>query len=274
MSPLWPSTIRVLVLADRILAEYLSGGPRPHRQVVQQAFSGTEPQYFQVAMLSLLSQLPASRWQRIAVYLADRHVHMMVLPEPPMALSAADKEAYALAMLAQTYGEEARQWPFRMQDHRLPSPALLTAIPLLGQHTRSAAQAMTLFGQPRWLQHTIQPYVGALLTHSRLPEEGSVVIAEQGLVRLLHVKHRRVLHAAHWSGDVQDSASIADWLMRERTLLASEDSPCCWLAETTHRRAQQAGQALSTRLQGIQRLQWLSPVRAVTGLWQEVAHVA
>ena len=270
MSPLWPSTIRVLLLADRVLAEYLSGGPRPRRQVVQQPFAGSEPAHLQAAMQSLLSALPVSRWQRIALYLADQHVHMMLLPQPPMALSTADKQAYALALLAQTYGDEARHWPLRMQDPRLPAATLLTAIPLLGQYQTLRLQSQALFGQQRWLSHTIQPYAGALLSHTRLPGDGTVVIAEHAVTRLLHVQHGQVAHVAGWSGDVRDTNSIADWLMRERMLLGGADSPCFWLAETTHRQAQAAGRALSDSLRGRLPLRMLAPSRVISALWQEI----
>lgn len=277
MLRLWPST-RVLVLADRILAEQLSAGLHPQRKVAQLALSGSERSPLSTAIQALLAQLPTSRWQRLTVYVADQHVHMMLLPEPQMMLSASDQQAYAAAMLMQTYGDEARSWPFRMQDHRLPAPSLLAAIPMLAEDTLYDVQAQPPFGQSAWRLASIQPYSGALLQRTRLPDAGSVVIAEHRLVRLLQFKQQRLVHvsATVLTGDAV--LSLAEWIRRERSLIGAQDSPCYWLAEPQHRSAQRMGRALTETLAqsmaGKLRLQSLAPTRALTGLWQESAHVA
>jgi hypothetical protein len=241
--------------------------------VAQATWPGPEEQPLSAALQAVLAQLPATRWQRIEVYLADRHVHLLLLPAMAQSLqvfswSGEEQLAYARAVLMQTYGETARTWPFRLQDIRQPQDCLLAAIPAL----QSADLHELLKGSA--VQWSVQPYASALWAHTRLPESGSVLMAESQMLRLIQLKQGRIVHVSSLAVDLSDLASITAWLMRERTLLSVQASSCYWLIEPGCSVIAMTGGHIKQALSAHLPLQTLYAAHAVTTLWQEVMHVA
>lgn len=266
----WRGLTRVLVLADQLLAEYWPAGMRGHKVTAQTAWVGTD---LQSALRALLTQLPATRWQRIELYLADKHVHLLRLPAmaqtmQTLDLSGEEQQAYARALLMQTYGEDARGWPFRLQDSRQPQDSLLAAIPALQSLDLAALLAN------KAMQWSVQPYACALWACTRLPASGTVLTAEPHMLRLLQLTQGRVSHVASLSTNMADVAAIADWLMRERMLLGVQASTCYWLQEPGCETMAQHGRRLKQALSGQMPWQILLADRAVTSLRQESMHVA
>lgn len=266
----WLGITRVLVLSDQLRAEYWPAGIRSRRVTAQAAWSGTD---LQSALHALLAQLPATRWQRIELYLADKHVHLLRLPAMAQTMQTLDvsgqeQQAYARAMLMQTYGEAARAWPFRLQDIRQPQDSVLAAIPAL----QSEVLRALLMGKA--LQWSVQPYACALWAQTRLPAEGTVLTAESHMLRLLQLHQGHITYVASLAADVWDVETVSAWLMRERTLLGVQTSPVYWLMEPGCRAMATVGsrlkQASATQLPW----QTLYSARAMTTLWQEVMHVA
>jgi hypothetical protein len=270
----WCGLTRMLVTADNILAEYWAAGLQPRRVTAQATLEGTESLALQAAMTAVIAQLPATNWQRIEIYLADQHVHLMLLPAiqqsgQASALSGTELQAYARAMLLKTYGETAVQWPLRMQDVLQSHASLLATTPVL---QNMAAQ--TLIAPRKYLHMSVQPYTCALWAHSSLPADGTVVSAEPHMLRLLHLQQGEVTHVASLVSDLAEVDSMAAWLLRERTLLGVQASACYWLSEPGCEPVAAVGRRLSQHLAG--RLTWknLYSAEAITSLWQEVAHVA
>ncbi len=260
----------MLVLADQLLAEYWPAGLRSRRVLAQTAWVGTD---LQTALQALLAQLPATRWQRIELYLADKHVHLLRLPAMAQTMQALDfsgqeQQAYARAILMQTYGEAARAWPFRLQDLKQPQDSLLAAIPAL-----QALDLPALLAN-KAMQWAAQPYACALWARTRLPASGTVLTAEPHMLRLLHLAQGRISHVASLATNMTDVAPIADWLMRERTLLGAQASTCYWLQEPGCEAMVQRGRRLKQALSGQMPWQILLAERAVTSLHQEAVHVA
>lgn len=268
----WCGLTRILVLSDQLWAEHWSAGLRSRRVVAQAIWSDPEEQPLSTALQTVLAQLPATRWQRIEIYLADRHVHLLLLPAMAQSLqvfSWAGEEhlAYARAVLMQTYGETARAWPFRLQDIRQPQDCLLAAIPALQS---ADLQALLKENAVQW---TVQPYASALWAQTRLPENGTVLMAESRMLRLIQLEQGRIMHVSSLTVDVSDVAAITDWVMRERTLLGVQASSCYWLMEPGCGAMAMAGSHLKQALSADLSLQTLYAAHAVTTLWQEVMHV-
>ncbi len=269
----WCGLTRILILSDQLWAEHWPAGLRSRRVVVQVAWPGPQNQPLSAALQAVLAQLPATRWQRIEVYLADRHVHLLLLPAMAQSLqvfswSGEEQLAYARAVLMQTYGEPARTWPFRLQDIRQPQDCLLAAIPAL----QSTELHELLKGSA--VQWSVQPYASALWARTRLPESGSVLIAESQMLRLIQLEQGRIVHVSSLAVDLSDLASITAWLMRERTLLGVQASSCYWLMEPGCGAMAMAGSHLKQALSADLSLHTLYAAHAVTTLWQEVMHVA
>lgn len=269
----WCGLTRILVLSDQLWAEHWPAGLRSRRVVVQVAWSGPQDQPLSAALQAVLAQLPATRWQRIEIYLADRHVHLLLLPAMAQSLqvfswSGEEQLAYARAVLMQTYGETARTWPFRLQDIRQPQDCLLAAIPAL----QAADLHELLKGSA--VQWSVQPYASALWARTRLPESGSVLMAESQMLRLIQLEQGRIVHVSSLAVDLSDLASITAWLMRERTLLSVQASSCYWLIEPGCSAMAMTGGHVKQALSAHFPLQTLYAAHAVTTLWQEVMHVA
>lgn len=266
----WLGLTRVLVLSDSLLAEYWPAGLRSNRVVSQLAWSGTA---LSTALQALLAQLPSVRWQRVEVYLADRHVHLMQLPAVASSLqtfswSGEAQLAYARAVLIQTYGEPARAWPLRLQDLPEGQDCLLAAIPAL-QSVDLAA-----FLTKHAVQWSVQPYVSALWAQTGLPENGTVLTAESQMVRLLQFQHGRIVHVASLTVEMMDVEAITSWLMRERTLFGMQTSACYWLMEPGCDVMALTGSRLKQALSAHLSLQTLYAKNVVTTLWQEAMHAA
>ncbi|HSH86762.1 MAG TPA: hypothetical protein VK958_05855 [Methylophilus sp.] len=270
----WCGLTRVLVTADSVLAEHWSAGIQSRRVVAQDTLESMEPLALQAAMTAVISQLPSTDWQRIEIYLADQHVHLMLLPAIQQsgqanALSGAELQAYARAILLKTYGEAAVQWPLRMQDVLQSHASLLATTPVLQN-----IAAKTLVAPRKYLQLSVQPYACALWAHTRLPADGTIVSAEPHMLRLLQLQQGEITHVASLVSDLAEVDSMAAWLLRERTLLGVQASACYWLSEPACEPVAAVGRRLSQHLAG--RLTWknLYSANAITSLWQEVAYVA
>jgi hypothetical protein len=270
----WCGLTRVLVTADSVLAEHWSAGIQSHRVVAQVTLESMEPLALQAAMTAVISQLPSTDWQRIEIYLADQHVHLMLLPAIQQsgqanALSGAELQAYARAILLKTYGEAAVQWPLRMQDVLQSHASLLATTPVL-----QSIAVKTLVAPRKYLQLSVQPYTCALWAHTRLPVDGTIVSAEPHMLRLLQLQQGEITHVASLVSDLAEVDSMAAWLLRERTLLGVQASACYWLSEPACEPVAAVGRRLSQHLAG--RLTWknLYSANAITSLWQEVAYVA
>lgn len=269
----WLGLTRLLVLSDRLWAESWPAGLRSRRVVAQLEWPDSDVQPLASALQALMAKLPASRWQRIEIYLADRHAHVLQLPAMASSLltfswSGEEQLAYARAVLMQTYGEAARAWPLRLQDIREARDYLLATIPALQSVDLSALLTKHA------VQWSVQPYVSALWAQARLPEHGTVLTAESQMLRLLQLQHGHIVHVASLAVDLFEGETITAWLMRERTLLGVQASPCYWLMEPGCDVMALTGgrlkQALSTHLT----LQTLYAAHPVTTLWQEAMHVA
>ena len=108
----WCGLTRILVLSDQLLAEHWPAGVSPRRLLAQLDWAGNDAVSLAVALSALMEQLPATRWQRVEIFLADRHAHLLLLPSMAQSLqtfswSGEDQLAYARAVLMQTYGEAA-----------------------------------------------------------------------------------------------------------------------------------------------------------------------
>lgn len=270
----WCGLTRILVTADKVLAEYWSAGLQARRLTAHATLESMDPLALQTAMTAALAQLPATDWQRIEIYLADQHVHLMLLPAiqqsgQATALSGPELQAYARAMLLKTYGEAAVQWPLRMQDVPQSHASLLATTPVLQN-----IAAKNLLSPRKYLQLSLQPYACALWAHTPLPAEGTVVSAEPHMLRLLHLQQGEVTHVASLVSDLAEVDSMAAWLLRERTLLGVQAADCYWLSEPACEPVAAVGRRLSQHLAG--RLTWknIYSANAITSLWQEVAHVA
>jgi hypothetical protein len=270
----WCGLTRILVTADSLLAEHWPAGIQTRKTVAQARLESPEPFALQAAMTAVLAQLPATAWQRIEIYLADQHVHLMLLPAiqasgQASALSGSERLAYARAMLLNTYGEAAVQWPLRLQDV-LPSHACLLATTPLLQNLA----LKNLLAPRKYLQLSVQPYACALWAHSRLPESGTVVSAEPHMLRLLQLQQGEITHVASLVGDLSDVENMAAWLLRERTLLGVQASPCYWLSEPACEPVAAIGRRLAQHLAASLACKNLYAAHAITTLWPEVAHVA
>jgi hypothetical protein len=266
----WLGLTRVLITADRLLAEHRPAGLRTRRLTAQSNWTGTD---LQTALPALLSQLPASRWQRIEIYLADKHVHLLRLPAMTQSLQTLDisgqeQQAYARAVLMQTYGEAARAWPFRLADIQQPQDSLLVAMPALQTLNSNALLAS------KAMQWSVQPYVCALWAHTRLPASGTVLTAEPHMLRLLQLEQGQVTHVASLTTEMTEVEAMAAWLLRERTLLGVQASPCYWVSEPACAPVAAIGRRLSQQLAGQLPWQVLYAANQVTSLWPEVVHVA
>jgi hypothetical protein len=266
----WCGLTNVLVTADRLLAEHRPAGLRTRSLTAQSSWNGTD---LQAALPALLSELPASRWRRIEVYMADKHVHLLRLPAmthsvQSLDVSGQEQQAYARAMLMQTYGEAARAWPFRLQDIQQPQDSLLVAIPALASLDISALLASHA------MQWSVQPYASALWAQTRLPVSGTVLTAEPQMLRLLQLDHGRMIHVASLATEMADVDAMAAWLMRERTLLGVQASSCYWLLEPGCQAVEKTGRQLKQVLSGQVSWQVLLASRAVAPWRQELAHVA
>lgn len=266
----WLGLTRVLITADRLLAEHRPAGLRTRRLTAQSNWTGTD---LQTALPALLSQLPASRWQRIEIYLADKHVHLLRLPAMTQSLQTLDisgqeQQAYARAVLMQTYGEAARAWPFRLADIQQPQDSLLVAMPALQTLNLNALLAS------KAMQWSVQPYVCALWAHTRLPASGTVLTAEPHMLRLLQLEQGQVTHVGSLTTDMTEVEAMAAWLLRERTLLGVQASPCYWVSEPACAPVAATGRQLSQQLAGQLPWQLLYAANQVTSLWPEVVHVA
>nr|WP_228522907.1 hypothetical protein [Methylophilus sp. 14] len=261
---------RVLVTADQLLAAHRPAGLRTRRLTAQSRWNGTD---LQAALPALLSQLPASRWRRIEVTIADKHVHLLRLPAMTQSvqsldLSGQEQQAYARAILMQTYGEAARAWPFRLQDIQQPQDSLLVAIPALASLDINALLARHA------MQWSVQPYASALWANTRLPATGTVLTAEPQMLRLLQLDQGHMTHVASLATEMTDVNAMAAWLMRERTLLGVQASSCYWLLEPGRQVMEKTGRSLKQALSGQVSWQVLPASRAVAPCQQELAHVA
>jgi hypothetical protein len=270
----WCGLTRILVTADSVLAEHWPGGIHSRREVAHAPLDSTEPLALQAAITAVFAQLPATDSQRIEIYLADQHVHLMLLPAiqqsgQTTALSGTELQAYARAMLLKTYGEAAVQWPLRMQDVPQSHASLLATTPVLQN-----IAAKNLVSPRKYLHLSVQPYACALWAHTSLPADGTVVSAEPHMLRLLHLQQGEVTHVASLVSDLAEVDSMAAWLLRERTLLGVQAADCYWLSEPACEPVAAVGRRLSQHLAG--RLTWknIYSANAITSLWQEVAHVA
>lgn len=278
MSPLWPEfsildLTRILVLSDQLQAEHIPAGIRPRRVSAATAWSGADAPALQQALHALLAQLPHTRWQKIALYFADQHVHLLRLPAMTQGLQAfdwagQDQQAYARAMLMQTYGEAARDWPFRLQDVCQPQDSLLVAIPVLQSLDWHALLS------PHAMQWQVQAYACALWANTPLPKTGTVLTVEPQMLRLLQLEQGRIMHVAGLATHLDAVDTIADWVLRERTLLGVQASTCYWLTEPGSPELLKMGRTLKQALAGQVNWQLLQSVRPLTHLRQEVSHVA
>lgn len=269
----WLGLTRVLVLSDRLWAEYWLAGLRSRRVVAQIAWPDADVEPLASALQALMAKLPASRWQRIELYLADRHVHLLQLPAMASSLqtfswSGEEQLAYARAVLMQTYGEAARAWPSRLQDIRAARSCLLATIPAL-----QSVDLSTLLTKHA-VQWSVQPYVCALWAQARLPENGTVLTAESQMLRLLQFQHGHIVHVASLAVDLFEVEAITAWLMRERTLLGVQASACYWLMAPGCDVMALTGGRLKQALSAHLTLQTLYAAHPVTTLWQEAMHVA
>ena len=266
----WCGLTRVLVTADQLLAAHRSAGLRTRRLTAQSRWNGAD---LQTALPALLSQLPASRWRRIEVTIADKHVHLLRLPAMTQSVQSLDvsgqeQQAYARAILMQTYGEAARAWPFRLQDIQQPQDSLLVAIPGLASLDINALLARHA------MQWSVQPYASALWANTRLPASGTVLTAEPQMLRLLQLDQGHMTHVASLATEMTDVGAMAAWLMRERTLLGVQASSCYWLLEPGCQAMEKTGRHLKQALSGQLSWQVLPASRAVAPCRQELAHVA
>lgn len=261
---------RVLVTADRLLAEHRPAGWHAARQTAQLHWTGTP---LQAALPALLSQLPASRWRCIDVYVADHHVYLLRLPAMMQSMQAMDihgqeLQAYARAVLMQTYGDVARSWPFRLADIQPQQDRLLAAIPALQTLDLNVLLA------PHAIQWTVQPYASALWARTRLPARGTLLTAEPNMLRLLQLDQWQMTHVASLATNGGDEKVMAAWVLRERTLLGVQATPCYWIVEPACHAMAQAGQRLKQVLSGQVAWHVLPAASAITPLIQESAHVA
>lgn len=270
----WCALTRVFVTGDQLLAEHIPAGIRSRKVVAKSALESLEPLALQAAMSALIKQLPATDWQRMEIYLADQHVHLMALPAVHNSgngagLSNSEQSAYARVLLMQTYGDAAGAWPFRIQDVPQSQSSLLVTIPALQGLT-----LQTLLTPRKYVQVSVQPYATALWSQSKLPPDGSVVTAEPQMLRLLQLQNGAVLHVSSLTSDVSDTDAVSAWLLRERMLLGAQATPCYWLSESGCVSANEAGRRLSKALAGQLSMQQLQSNRAITSLWPEVKHSA
>lgn len=269
----WCGLTRILVLSDQLLAEHWSAGVRSRRVLAQLDWPGSDVLPLATALAALMGQLPTTRWQRVEVYLADRHAHLLLLPAMAPSLqtfswSGEEQLAYARAVLMQTYGEAARDWPFRLQDIRQPQNCVLAALPAL-----QSVDLPSLFSG-KAIQWSVQPYASALWAQARLPETGSVLTAESNMLRLLQLHQGHIIHIASLAADMADPGAMTAWLLRERTLLGVQNTPCYWLIAPDCPVMAAKGSRLKQALSAYLPLQTMYSAKAVTTLWQEAAHVA
>ena len=257
---------RVLVAADQLVAEHWSAGWRPRKQLARQPWQGDD---LLAALQGLLAQLPASRWRHLTLALADDAVHWLHLPAMASSLQGADvggheQQAYAQALLMQTYGEAARHWPFRLQDSHPSQHRLLAALP------RLSPPAINRWLATQAIQWSIQPYASLLWAQARLPQHGTLLTAEPQLLRLLQWQAGQVVHVASVRYAYHEAYDVAAWILRERLLLGGQSSPCYWL-ETGASTATRFGQRLKQALPAA--LAW-QPLRveAGYGALHEAAH--
>ncbi|HSI46571.1 MAG TPA: hypothetical protein VK950_10340 [Methylophilus sp.] len=270
----WCGLTRILVTSASVLAEHWPVGFQSRRQLAQAALENLEPIALQTALGSVLAQLFKTSWQHIEIYFADQHVHLMLLPAieqsgQASALSSNEQQAFARAMLINTYGEAAVQWPFRHQDAWQSGATLLATIPALQTLT-----AQNLISPRKYLHLSVQPYACALWAQTRLPANGTVITAEPHTLRLLQLEKGKIMHIASLATDISDLESITAWLLRERTLSGVHASACYWLNEQNNQLMLEAGRCLAQHLAGQLKLQTLQSTRAITSLWWEALHVA
>ncbi len=270
----WCGLTRILVTSASVLAEHWPAGFQSRRQMAQAALESLEPVALQSALTTVLSQLPKTGWQQIEIYFSDQHVHLMLLPAieqsgQASALSGNEQQAFARAMLINTYGEAAVQWPFRHQDAWQSAATLLTTIPALQTLT-----AQNLVSPRKYVHLSVQPYACALWAQTRLPADGTVITAEPHMLRLLQLEKSKITHTASLGTDISDLESMTAWLLRERTLSGLHASACYWLNEQNNQLMMEAGRRLAQHLAGQLKIQTLQSTRAITSLWREALHVA
>lgn len=279
MLRLWPDVqllglTRILVLADRVLAEHYAPGIRPKKVHAHCMLKSGDSLALKTALTTVLSQLPNTMWQRTELYFADHHVQWMMLPAINTSsnlpyLSSQEHLAYARAWLIKTFGEIASQWPFRMQDTGQHRPLLLATIPALSQVSTKA-----LLQPIKSLTLSVQPYLGVLCAQSPLPENGTVIIAESTMLRFLQFKNGHVDHVSSIAFQGVSLEVVGAWVLRERILLDAESTVCYWLNEPASEYQSDIGRQLTQHLQSKLSIKPIYSTKQVTSLWKKGIHVA
>lgn len=278
MSPLWPDIrclglTKMLISSDQVQATYWPAGFRGQPQSVSANWSGVDSSDLRDVLKALLLQLPSTRWQQIEVFIADQHVHILRMPAIANEWNRIDwknqsQQAYARALLIQTYGEVSRSWPYRLQDVCPTQDALLVAIPIL-----ESLDLNELLGEYA-MQWQVKPYVFALWENSRLPKTGTILSAEPHMLRLLQLEQGRIQHIATLPIDMDAISHMAAWILRERTLVCAASQDCYWLVDPGIPALQETGHRLKQGLS--EQLQWhdLPVSTVITQDSQENIHAA
>jgi hypothetical protein len=94
------------------------------------------------------------------------------------------------------------------------------------------------------------------------------------MLRLLQLHQGHITHIASLTTDMADTGAMTAWLLRERTLLGVQNTPCYWLMAPGCRVMAATGSRLKQALSPYLSLQTVYTAKAVTTLWQEAVHVA
>ena len=235
MSLSWPNQVRLLLSADGVRLQSTRWQQAPRTTHIPPAVSAT------ATIAQAVNQLPPRRAEACHLLLADQHVHYLQLPAVQLQMSVREHAEFARAMVVQTWGEIARDWPIRLQALPAWQARLLVTTPLDWQ-----AQPELAWQQRRW---SIQPYASYLLQQTRLPADGSLLVPEGQGVRLFHFQRGQCVHvASRLSAQAIDIEQLAGWVIRERMLISVQQQPCYWLCEPGRQDAQRLFRQLQQQL--------------------------
>lgn len=231
MSLLSINRLKVVVTKQAVYAECKSGLLKPQVRFEKVMLTADDAESVRNAIRQVCAPFANLQMWRCAIYFADTHVHYVVLPKVDLQLSYAEKMDYARSMLINYWGDAAKNWPLRLQDHLHNQSTLVSCIPCL-----ETLDIRTLFASMRPLVIQVQPYSTYLLTHlQKRPSNGYVMVLEPNAIRLFLLQDDVCEYISTQALQTPSVAELVHWLQRIRELHQDQHKVCYLVTESTQK---------------------------------------
>ena len=224
LNAVWPNQLTVTLSIDNVAVNSRQGGlPNlPNRVLEQKRISikqAADELPWQLAinkLESLLKSMEVKGKTQLQVILTSDFVRYLILPCQPMAMSTAEKSAYAIATYRYVYGAVIDGWHIKLHD---AAPNQSTIVAAVDEKLLATFKQISLKHQLKL--NSVQPYLMSAfntLNHQLSNINGYLVVLEAGRLLLISLRQGQCQNLRTIMVDDDWQTELKHLLMRESLL--------------------------------------------------------